>query len=182
MSWNSARPAVFGRSVGQTFYALDPLITRITVWRYPTELTYVPIHLFVTLVDTVNHAPPRPNTVGMIWHGPSVDGGNSDPPGLPIRMDFVLDPPLALPGRGTYAFFVQREGCDPGGSFFVAKEPGDYPRGTYWITGRTLNLPCYLARVDAWEDLDLCFEVEYCRDATTPTRRGTWGQLKVRYH
>jgi hypothetical protein len=35
----------------------------------------------------------------------------------------------------------------------------------------------------AWgrEDFDLCFEIEYCREVTTPTHRETWGRLKVNY-
>ena len=33
------------------------------------------------------------------------------------------------------------------------------------------------------DNLDLLFDIEFCRpDTSTPTRRATWGQLKVRYH
>jgi len=96
-------------------------------------------------------------------------------------MDFVLDPPLALPHPGTYALFIQREGCDAGETAIIAKEPGTYLHGTFWLTGRTVNLPCYLASAESWEDLDLCFEMEFCGSASTLVREESWGQLKVIY-
>jgi len=151
------------------------------VWRPPNSLTYTANRLFVTTVDAVNYDPPRPVTQGIIQNGPAVLVPNSDPPGLPIRMDYVLDPPLVLPHPGTYAFFIQREGCDGGETLLMAKEPGTYPDGTYWSTGRTAFLPCFLRSVTGWEDLDLCFEVEFCRDASTAVRGESWGRLKVIY-
>ena len=179
--WNAGRQTFFGRAVGQTFYASDTLITRITVWRYPNNLAYtVGAHLFVTSVDTINYAPPMPTTEHILLDGPTVLVHDSDPPGLPIRMDYVLDPALALPRPGTYAFFVQREGCDAGGTVLIAKEPGTYPHGTFWITGRTSFLPCALARAEVWDDSDLCHEIEYCQ-SVTPIRGESWGRLKVSY-
>jgi hypothetical protein len=180
--WNSARRTFFGRAVGQTFYAADTLISRITVWRYPNNLTSTGNRLFVTTVDTVNFVPPKPITQNILQNGPVVLVVDSNPPGLPIRMDYVLDPPLALPHPGTYAFFIQREGCDAGETAILCREPpGTYPYGTYWITGRTIFLPCFLASVEWWEDVDLCFEMEFCRSTSTPVRGETWGRLKVIY-
>jgi hypothetical protein len=179
--WNTVRRTFFGKALGQTFSASDTLVRRITVWRPPNHFDPWPAHLFVTTVDTANYTPPRPITQGILQDGPTVLVPDSDPPGLPIRMDFVLDPPLALPYPGTYAFFIQREGCDAGETAIIAKEPGTYPHGTFWLTGRTTFLPCYLASAEFWEDLDLCFEMEVCRNASTPVRGESWGQLKVIY-
>ncbi len=180
--WNSARGTYLGRALGQTFYASDTLIARITVWRYPNNLTYSPTRLFVTMVDTINYDPPRPITQNIIQNGPAVLVPNSDPPGLPIRLDFILDPPLDLPHPGTYAFFLQREGCDAGETIIIAREPStSYPHGTHWLTGRTAFLPCFLRDVDGSEDLDLCFEMEFCREEATPVHEESWGRLKVIY-
>jgi len=181
LGWNSSRRTFLGKALGQTFLSTDTLIARITVWRYPNNLNYGGDHLFVTTVDTANYAPFRPVTTDVIRSGPTVVVVDSDPPGLPIRMDFVLDPPLALPHLGIYAFFVQREGCDAGETSIIANEPGRYPFGNYWRTGQTAFLPCYLPSADFWEDLDLCFEMEFCHDSSTPVHGESWGQLKVIY-
>jgi hypothetical protein len=135
----------------------------------------------VTTVDSVNFDPPEPMTQNILQNGPSIFVRDSDPPGLPIPMDYILDPPLALPSPGIYAFFIQREGCDAGTTALIAKQPGAYPNGEVWYTARTTTLPCAL--MPAWgpEDIDFCFEIEYCREVTTPTRRETWGRLKVIY-
>jgi hypothetical protein len=117
---NNERGTLLGDALGQTFRAVDTLITRITVWRPANNVNSVGTHLFVTTVDTVQ-VPPRPITQGIIQDGPSVyvrdDSGN---PGQPIRMDFILDPPLALPHPGIYAFFLRRDGCDLGETRIVA--------------------------------------------------------------
>lgn len=180
-SWNSSRGTFLGRALGQTFYAFDTLITRITVWRPPNAFDPSGLRLFVTTVDSVNYSPFRPTTQSIIQNGPTVVVPNSDLPGQLIRMDFNLDPPLALPHLGTYAFFFQREGCDAGETLLIATEPGSYPYGTFWVTGRTASLPCFLRDVDIWEDLDLCFEIEFCRDTSTPVREESWGRLKLIY-
>jgi hypothetical protein len=106
--------------VGQTFRAVDTLITRITVWRPANDIDAVGTQLLVTTVDTTE-IPPRPITQGILQTGPSVyvrdDSGN---PGQPIQMDFVIYRPLALPRPGIYAFFLRRDGCDLGETRIVA--------------------------------------------------------------
>jgi hypothetical protein len=181
--WNTSRGTFLGEAVGQTFHASDTLITRITVWRPPNDtfLGAFENRLFVTAVDSTSFHPREPNTWAILQSGPSVLVRDSDPPGLPIRMDFILAPPPALPGRGTYAFFIQREGCDPGETRIIGKEPGNYNQGEIWYTGRTTTLPCALMPAWAWEDVDFCFEIEYCREVTTPTHPKTWGRLKAIY-
>ena len=182
IGWNTVRTTFLGEAVGQTFYAFDTLVTRITVWRPPNDpLGAIGNRLFVTTVDSTIFHPREPNTRNILQNGPTVFVLDSDPPGLPIQMDYILDPPLALPGPGTYAFFIQREGCDAGTTPIVAKEPGTYSHGVVWYTGRTTTLPCALMPTWAWEDLDFCFEMEFCRTATTPVHRQSWGRLKVIY-
>ena len=181
IGWNTSRGTFLGEAVGQTFYAFDTLVTRITVWRPPNSLTWTYNRLFVTTVDSTVFHPREPNTWNILQNGPTVFVRDSDPPGLPIRMDYILDPPLALPGPGTYAFFIQREGCDAGQTIIIGKEPGTYPHGDVWYTGRTTTLPCALMPAWGWENADLCFEMEFCRTATTPVHRESWGRLKVIY-
>ena len=107
---------------------------------------------------------------------------DSDPPGYLIRMDFVLDPPLALPHPGLYAFFLQLEACDAGEISFIASDHNPYPDGIFWLSGRVTTLPCFLRQVDGGEDsTDVIFEMGFCRAASTPVRRHTWGKLKVIY-
>jgi hypothetical protein len=180
-SRNSSRSTILGSAVGQTFRAVDTVVRRITVWRGPNDIDGIATKLFITAVDTTR-IPAYPLTVAdsILHSGPTVLVRNSDPPGQLIRMDFILDPPLVLPHSGIYAFFLQREYCDAGESAYIAAEPGIYPDGTFWVTTRAVAA-CYLPNIKTWEDLDLIFEIEYCRDLTTPTRRATWGQLKILY-
>lgn len=178
--WNTGRGTFFGRALGQTFLAEDTVITRITVWRPPNIIDVVGAHLFVTTVDF--QTPPRPFTQGILQDGPTVVVRDSDPPGQLIRMDFVIEPPLALPAPGTYAFLLQREGCDSGETRIAASSNNPYPYGIYWITGRTIFGPCALRSVDGGSDnTDLIFEIEFCKPDVTPVRARTWGELKLLY-
>jgi len=179
-TWNSSRGTILGKALGQTFLAVDTLIARITVWRPPNWVDAVGTHLFITAVDTTR-TPPEPNTAAILQNGPTVFVRNSEPPGQLIRMDFIIDPPLRLPAPGIYAFFLQREGCDDGETIIIGREPGVYPYGTFWWTGRTSFLPCFLRQVTNWEDIDLIFEIEYCQSAATPIRPNTWGRIKAIY-
>jgi hypothetical protein len=97
-------------------------------------------------------------------------------------MPFVIDPPLALPRPGLYAFFLQAEDCWQGEIRFVFSRQNPYPHGIYWITGR-VSAPCYLRSVAGGGDNDdLIFDVEFCHpDATVPVRGTSWGKLKILY-
>ena len=169
-----------GEAVGETFLALDTLITRITVWRPAIDIDALGTRLFVTRVDT-NKTPPRPVTQAIVQDGPLVFVRESDPPGQIIRMDFNFDPPLVLPFRGMYAMFFQRDHCDWGSTYILGSESDPYPPGRYWQTGHA-TVSCYLASTIGSEDnMDLYFQIEYCRDAATPVSRRTWGELKLLY-
>ncbi len=180
---NSSLGTFLGSALGQTFLASDTLLTRITVWRPPNQINAVGTRLFVTIVDTT-FSPPRPITTwpsnGIIQDGPTVFIRDGDP-GQHIRMDFVLDPPLALPRPRMYAMFFQREGCDIGETRLITAEPGVYAPGTYWDSPRTAGGSCYLRPTNDWLDIDLIFELEFCRDVQTPALRRTWGSVKTIY-
>lgn len=170
-----------GRAIGQTFRAVDTLITRVTVWRPANDIDAVGTHLFITTVDT-SYVPAKPITQGIVQDGPTVLVRGNDVPGPLIRLDFILDPPCALPHPGIFAFFLQREHCDPGESRFVSSNANPYPDGISWISGSVAFLPCYLRSVDGGGDLwDVIFEIEFCHDITTPVRPTTWGRLKILY-
>ena len=177
--WNTGRGTFFGRALGQTFLAEDTVITRITVWRPPNIIDVVGAHLFITTVDTATQ---RPVTQGILQNGPTVVVRDSDPPGQLIRMDFVIEPPLLLPGLGLYAFFLQREGCDSGETRLIASTSDPYAQGIYWLTGRTIFGPCALRSVTSGENnTDLIFEIEYCKTDLTAVRARSWGELKLLY-
>jgi hypothetical protein len=177
-TWNTSRAADLGSAIGQTFLAEDTLITRITLWLPPNYPTAFGAHLYVTGVD-VNG---RPNTGEVFLDGPTVHVDNNVPPGQFIEMPFVLDPPLALPRPGTYAFFLRTEFCSPASWFIVANNTNPYPDGAFWLTGRVDNPPCHLRPVVASSDVvDLLFDIEFCTSRVTAARAGTWGDLKVLY-
>jgi hypothetical protein len=176
---NTSRSPFAGRALGQTFLAEDTVITRITVWRPPNTPSAVGMHLYV--VGTNQNQ--VPDVTQMLLDGPIVTVYDSDPPGQYIEVPFVLDPPLSLPGPGTYAFFMQGESCNSGSVWYIRGNDLDpYPNGLYWITGRVVSSPCHLRAVDGGENnTDLLFDIEFCDTHPTPTRRQTWGELKVIY-
>jgi hypothetical protein len=181
--WTTARGTFLGHALGQTFLAKDTLITKVTVWRPPNLPNVLGMHLFITAVDTI-WSPPRPNAHQILLDGPTLHITDSNPPGQLVEVRFDLDPPLALPRPGYYAFFLQTEGCDAGEFMLVANEQNPYPFGIYWITGRAGQFtPCYLAGVAGGSDnTDLIFRIEFCRTtSTTPVRSSTWGRLKATY-
>ena len=176
-SWNDSYGTALGQAIGQTFLARDTLISRLTLWRPPRNATIWGNHLFITEVDSTL----RPYTGNILRDGPSVavpgDGVHL------TRMDFVLDPPLALPRPGHYAFFLQRDYCDDAESRFIANDNDPYPDGWFWTTYRTSGGDgCYLPRAAGPEgNVDLIFEIEYCRETSTPVRQRSWGWLKAIY-
>ena len=180
--WDVSRGPISGDALGQVFLAEDTLITRLTVWRRPNNRSVIGAHLYITAVDTT-WTPPIPVTRQILLDGPTLHVYDSDPPGQLIAMPFVIDPPLALPHPGLYAFFLQPEDCDQGDAWEItASDQNPYPYGIYWITGTALN-SCYLHGVAGGGDNDdLIFDIEFCRpDATTPTLKSSWGRIKTIY-
>lgn len=158
---NASRGPFLGKALAQTFLARDTVVTRFTIWRSPNVRTNLGLKLYITEVDTVRM---RPDPARILQDGPTVRRYDSSPPGGVIRLDFVSNPPLVLPRRGHYAWWVQEENCDQGGAReFIASDRNPYPHGNFWITGRVYT-PCVLRGVaEGEESIDLIFRIEYER-------------------
>jgi hypothetical protein len=98
-----SRFAFSGEWIGETFQARDTVITGMTFWRPATDRSAIGAHLWIAAVDS-SFSPPRPNVSEILLDGPTVTVYDSNPPGQTIEMPFVIDPPLALPRRGQYAW------------------------------------------------------------------------------
>jgi hypothetical protein len=151
-------------SVGQTFLAEDTVVTSLTVWRIGGYYAVTPL---ITRTDE-SGTPVGPP----LWQGPSTN--LPDPPAVPTPLTWMFDPPLVLPGRGTYAWFVCSVDFD-----MLGVSGGDaYANGQIWDSSRG---ECGPGSVRPIPDADFVFMVTFCRDSPTPARRATWGDLKLRY-
>ena len=98
----------------------------------------------------------------------------------PVKLQYAFDPPLALPRPGKYAFFIQPE-CAFLYFDLLRVDTDDYPGGRALIMGRSLSCSLGPAGYSEFPEDDLVFDIEFCRTSTTPTRRQSWGGLKVIY-
>lgn len=180
--WNGSGGTHLGNVLGQTFWASDTVLRRITVWRTPNDYDGIATRIFIVHVDTTK-TPPRPDNSRILQSGPEVLVPDSDPPGQLIEVPFVFDPPVSLPHRGLWAFMLQRSGCDVGLSIFAMRFDNAYPIGMHWLSSRTDGLPCFLRAVNPWEDngIDILFELEFCSTGVTPTANRSWGQVRAIY-
>jgi hypothetical protein len=176
---NNSSGTILGEAVGQTFYAADTLLTSLTVWRVASECQnfLIGIHLYVTRADSTG----TPLPLQIVLDGPSLVVPNGDCV-HPIPFQWTFDPPLILPGAGTYAFFLQVPMSQCPSYFDVLGHDGQdaYPPGHLWSTLRTdfCDLPQGLV---SWPASDLNFIAVFCDTHSTPTLRHTWGELKTRY-
>jgi hypothetical protein len=178
-TWNEWGATLLGGAIGQTFFAPETLISRVTVWRPEINITAVPSELIITEVDTTR-TPPRPISSAILLQGQYVFVREGEP-GQLIEMAFDLEPPLALPRPGLYAWFIRGQNCYQGETIIVGNNTNPYPDGIYWVTPRVTTTPCYLRPVSGGGDnFDLIFRIEFC-DLTTPTRGSTWGEVKIMY-
>ena len=119
----------------------------------------------------------------VLLNGPVVYAYGDSGPSRPLRVRFDFDPPFALPSPGVYAFFVQ-DPCSAPFGVLADTSRNVYPDGRLWQTGRTDLIGCYEDFANTypeWARWDLIFEIESCKEALTPTKRRSWGQLKVIY-
>ena len=172
-----------GEGLGQTFVADDTLIRSVVLWRIAGEDTnYVGMRLFVYETDSSSVYPsgvvPNPNR--RVLNGKTVvvpfgDGVH------PVEFKWDFDPPLALPHRGTFAFFVFQDPC--GLAYLdvltLYQRPG-YPSGDAWATGRS-DCSGAIHSVGEYPDSDVIFQIEFCHDGLTHARRTSWGRLKTTY-
>lgn len=172
---------ILGEAVGQTFYAADTLLKSLTVWRVASECPLGSgIHLYITATDSTGY--PLLNQI--VLDGPTLFTSTCD--GIhPTPIQWVFDPPLSLPGRGLYAFFLQIAASQCPGYFDVlAREavPDAYPLGQAWLTSRSSFSGCILRDpVNSYPASDFIFTAEFCPTSTVPTRDASWGEVKRRY-
>ena len=179
---NSSGGAFLGEAPGQTFLAADTLVRSVTVWRVASEDTnYMGMHLYITKTDSAG----TPETDQVILDGPTVYNYFGD--GIhPIPFQFVMEPPVVLPGPGLYAFFLREEPCSLGYFDLIGREEtsgGDiYPPGHVWLTRRSNYSGCVLKiNPNSYPLADFIFSIEFCQTTTTPTLSPTWGALKAHY-
>jgi hypothetical protein len=172
---NSFDGVFLGEALGQTFQAEHVLVESVSVWRVAYEDTNATgMRLFITATDSLG----QPDLSHLLSVGPDVyvpygDGVN------PIRFDFVFDTPLRLPSTGKYYFAVQAVPCAGFFDILAANTNDYYPPGEFWAHGR--NFSCGLrSNPQKYPGVDLVFQIRFC-DPSTPTMRGSWGQLKVIY-
>ncbi len=166
---------ILGKAWGETFCASDTLILSVTVWRIASEHNDPsPMKFWITEVDSGG----RPHTHLVVQEGPILSVTSPDST-HPTKIQFVFDPPLALPRPSQYCFWVQ-EICT--GYFDLLIDPNDdYPGGHLWQTYRSNFEGCILRDYPAsFPGADLGFTIEFCQPPTV-TRRRTWGQVKVLY-
>ena len=176
-SSNNSGSVFLGEALGQTFYAEHTLIESITVWRVAWEGNSVyGMRIFVVPTDSLGH----PDVASMLLAGPSVFHTDGD--GVhPTAFEFVFDPPLRLPKIDYYEFAVQSDPCYGLWDILGVSGEDDYPNGVLWSHSRSIDDPCPLRkRPERLPAADLCFRIRYC-DGVTPTKKSSWGQLKVLY-
>lgn len=175
-SANSWAAIAFGGAVGQTFAATDPVIRSITVWRTAIQDTnHAALQVYIMETDSTG----RPD--GVIREGPRVYVPYGD--GIhPVRFDFVLDPPLVLPDRGTYAFSIASRPCGASVNI-VASGVDPYPGGNLWASGR--NTCVLRGHISSYPAADLAFEITFCEDLSTGivvprfAAEATYGQVRL---
>src|SRR5207247_1542767 len=97
-----------GKLLGQTFVSDDTIITAVTVWRPPEYTTMTGAQIFITKTYPDSSAGFRSPSLGdVVGISAAIGQYDSDPPGqlIPMRCPFI--PPLVLPKRDLYAFFVK---------------------------------------------------------------------------
>jgi hypothetical protein len=175
---DSLTPVFNGRGQGEVVALSETLVTAFTVYRYP-HADSLPFfaRLFVTDVDSTG----KPEITSVEYAGPLLSMPFGD--GLhPVPFKFSIDPPLALPRRGMYFFDVCEENCF-GFTWLLMDSRNPYPQGAKWQTVAVACDPSHPGPLAQpfYSGLDLAFDVSTCA-SSTPLRRWSWGELKIRYH
>lgn len=171
---NTSTSPVLGEAIGQVFTTDDTLIQSITVWRLALDSpNFNGIKLYITELNALG----IPDALDIILDGPVVfmpygDGVN------PIPINYVFDPPFALPHRGLFCFALQTSPHCYGSWNIYSNKSDPYPTGSMWIFARS---DCFLREgPNDYPDVDLTFRIRFCDSSTSASER-TWGTLKIRY-
>jgi hypothetical protein len=172
---NRKEVVFFGRAWGQVFAAPDTLLAGVTVWRSAQDtLNASVVQLWVTKVDSTG----KPIPWEVLYEGPWMQFLHGY--GVPLAMEFNIDPPLSLPGRGHYWFAVKDANCN--GTFAIyADSTGSYVDGDAWRTtpgGLCEGAGGGAQRYDP--GVDLVFRVDFC-NTTTAVHKESWGHVKTLY-
>jgi hypothetical protein len=170
--------AFLGHAIGQSFVTSDTLMVGLSVWRTPYQgNSEIGLKLYITELDSLG----VPLLDRIVYSGRTLTIVNGDTLN-PTEFRWEMDPPLALPHRGGFAFFLAQDPCVLYVDVYTtAEDVGLYADGIVWITGRS---PCRLIPGNLeppYPRADLIFRAEFCQDTTTPTQRSTWGKVKARY-
>ena len=161
-----------GRAWGQVVAVQDTVLSAVTVYLPPILGSQgLDMQLFVTQVDTSGFP-----LGDIVLTGPILDGALGDG-SSPTPCTFVLDPPVALPGKRRYCFAIQEYSCS--GAFMLL---GDI-HSTYSLGGAFNLNGCYGLggiRNPPPYTMALCIYLQFC-DGVVPAQRNTWGFLKVLY-
>jgi hypothetical protein len=155
---NNSAGDILGEAAGQTFFAPDTLVHSLTVWRVASECRdwQIGIHLYITEADSNG----RPLTNHIVLDGPSIYIPESDCY-QPVPFRWVFNPPLVLPRRVTYAFFLQVPSSQCPNYFDVLGRDGnDYPEGHFWWTDRSSSCGLRLSP-NSNPNADLCFTIKF---------------------
>src|SRR5262249_22131555 len=140
-------------------------------------LNGAPRHLFIVDVDST--VAPLPESV-VIDGGPIVNFTGDGIHPVPYRFQF--NPPAVLPHRGRYCFVVTLDACD-NSIGILASDDDPYPGGVVWSVRANPFTQCvYPGGLPFPMNhlIDIIFQAEFCA-GPTPTRRSSWGDLKVLY-
>jgi hypothetical protein len=177
---NNSAGDILGESVGQTFFAPETLLRSLTVWRVVEQTNLgIGIDPYIVEADSTGF----PLTGHVIQHGPAMFVLHGD--GVhPVQFTWEFDPPVRLPRRGTYAFFLQVPQSQCPGYFDVLGREDDlenfYPEGQVWLSRRT-DACTLRSNPDSFPNADLIFTIEFCRETPTAVRHGSWGRIKSMY-
>lgn len=172
----SGSQAALGEGVGEVFYAPDTLVSFLRVWRLANEWnSLVGMHLWIvgTRPDTV------PDTRNVIKDAGTLVNNQGD--GInPTPFTWEFDPPLRLPSRGYYAFFIFAIPCGSFCTILATQASAYYYDGFIWYTDRGCDLHPGIG-LNRYRPADQCFTIGFCTDAVTPTHPKSWGELKRRF-
>lgn len=164
------------RGQGETFLAVDTLITSIRVWRpAQVKLDVIPRYIFITGMRDSSDVP---NTFDVLLRDTLAVGTVGD--GIhPVEYRFEYDPPFALPRAGRFFLDVLAQELSAYGVSAATGNP--YAAGRMWWTGPVFSCPVPGTPHLVDENLDLVFSITFCPQSGTPAKRTTWGAVKVVY-
>jgi len=183
---NGSSGAAFGEARAETFAAAETLLTFLRVWRVASQDSdwQIGMHPYITETKAteIYGGGIAPDQTKIVWDGPCLVIPNGD--GVhPIEFRWDFNPPLTLPHRGEYAFFLFQCPCIAYWDILATDQPQLYPGGDLWQTGRSNCVlgSRVLGLVGPYTTYDLIFQIGFCHDSVTPVRRGSWGALKMLY-